>query len=343
MYGTGAYGLNKLFEDGVSETGVEVPPEWMSKAQEGIVGTLWNYVFHAALDQEGQRTDLELSSTVAPFSGIGGRQQIIGMGNPIGIMIDALFMSDKSVLEMIGPSYQLGQKVSTAVDFTGAVLGMAKDGTLAPGAFWVVADEWGRQLLPVYGNFIRGRTEALYDRHITTSGNPSVAVSDGETWARGILGANSRRQRQVNDMLIDIRGLMGHPQQDKLEQALEDEAGNWYKYIKRTMEVVRDQKMDPLEALQIASKNAQILEEALSPDEHRFFFNKVRDQIFNDVTKDGMDTQLSKLIIQAFGASMPSVYDPEFMTELENMSEFEGKEEVINIIEEMKRWQQTTE
>jgi hypothetical protein len=340
-YGTGGFGANKMLESFLAENEIEAPPDFMMMAQEGIAGTLANAVLRAAVDSEGElQTDLELTSTMAPFSGIGGRQQIIGMGNPIGMLIDGLFMSDKSALEFIGPAYALGKKVGDGAKFAGAVIGMGMDTELTPEQTIVVLDETFRTFFPIYNNFIRGRAEAAYDYTISNLGNRGVEVTDGETWARKYLGANTRRQRQVSEELIHVRGLLGNPQEEKITSALDETAKQYYKFAKRQVELVGDGKADMLETMDILIKHGEAMKHVLAPDEHRYLFNAVRREIYNDTNKDGTEAQLVELLTKNFG-KLPSLYDEEYMTKLTNYTDFEGKDEVLNFIEEMKQWQST--
>lgn len=342
IYGTGGFGIHEMFEKAAADQGIEIPPEFGMMVSEGLHGTILNHMFRA-LDEEGQRAaDLELSSTVAPFSGIGGRNQIFGMGNPAGFLIDALFISDKNLLEvMSGPAYALGTKMGTAMDYTAAVLGMAGDGVATPREATIqILDEWGRQMLPIYNNFIRARAEAAYDRHVSNKGNLGVEVSTGEAWAQGLFSFQPRRQRQVSEELIYLRGLPGHPKEEALGEELDDAASQWYQFTKRKLGgTVNPAQVDPIALLREAQTNAIVMADILAPDEHRRMFNTVRKLILNDVSKDRTELELTKKILSLYGASVPDLNDPEYVTKLENFADFERKQELINILKEFNQWQ----
>jgi hypothetical protein len=337
LYGLGGFGIHEMFEAAVGEAGIEVPPELMSYAQEGITGTLMNFLFSLADNEFATQTDLEFSSTAAPFSGIGGRSQIIGMGNPVGFLIDSILLSDKSTLETFGgPGKALFDKGKDWLDFTGAVIGLAPTTEGAAIDFALAAEDFVRQFAPIYGNFIRGRLMDTYDRHISTTGRFGVQVSEGESLAMQMFGTQSRRQRQVSEGLIELRGLLGHPQEDGLRKELDDTAATYYKYLMRKLQLSNPEVTDTREVLKSIITHAQVMQEILAPDEHRYLFNRVRDLALNDVSKDGTEIQLTKAIMGLFKAEVPNVYSEDFMNKVRNWTPFEGQEQLIQIIEEMK-------
>ena len=339
LYGMGGFGIHEMFESAMKEAEVEVPPDVMSYVNEGIMGTLMNIAFATATQEDELPTDLEFSKTIAPFSGIMGQGGFVGGGTPAGLIIDALFMSDKDALELIsGPSYTIGKRMGDAAKFTSAVIGHAPITEGVAQDVGLILDEWSRQLLPIYGNFMRGRLMDAYGKHMSTTGNLGVQVTEGESLAMTLLGATSRRQRQVSEGLIKLRGLMGNPQEEGLKAALDGEAEQWFKYIRRTLEGVsaNPEAADAEALMRTVLLNAEAMQYMLDPDEHRYLFRKVQDRIMNHVTKDGTELQFTKQILSLFNAEVPDVYDPEFRTWIENHAPFEGKEEIINFIEEIK-------
>lgn len=339
MYGTGAFGINQMYEDRIADMGIEVPAEFNTAVQEGIAGSLLNLAFRAVDDASGVRSDLEFSTTIAPFSGIGGQQKIIGMGNPIGVLIDSLFLNPKEALELMGPGYQMLGKAGEAMKFTSTILGWTETGEMLPEVGLAVLDEWGRQMLPVYNNFVRARTADLYNRYVSATGNIGVEVSDGEVWAQGLLGTMPRRQRQVSEELIRLRGITGHPQKDRLTSALDETAEQYYKFAKRYVERLDETKENPMAALEFLSKQSAIFKEILDSQEHRYLFNKVRDLALNDLRAKSVETELGSMIMRLYHDSYPDLYDPAYMTKLKNFTPFNGQEEIINWIEGLKEWQ----
>lgn len=335
MYGTGAFGVNQLFEKMLEETNTKADPEFIRLVEEGINGSLLNLAFGAMADEEGS-TNLELSTTMATFSGIGGRSQIVGMGNPVGWLINGLFLSDMTLAEALGPAVGLGGKISEGLALTGAILGAVPAEELGTPEMTVILDEWARELMPMYNNFVRGRLEDLYDRHVSSSGNIGTEVSDGETWGKFWIGANSRLQREVNRDLIEIRGLMGNPKETALKAELNETGDLLYKYIKRTVENVSEEKYDYKMALDSIKRNAVVFKAAFEPDEYRYVMNRIRESYIKDMSGDTLENQLLNNLMNISG-QLPSLFDEDYMTKIHNTPDFENKDRILNWLESMKQ------
>lgn len=341
LYGMGGFGIHEMFEKSVADLGIEVPPEVMSYINEGITGSMLNMMFAAADEEGGIDTDLEISSTVAPFSGIGGRSQIVGMGNPAGALLDAILISDKTLAEFLGgPGVALNKKVKDAINFTGAVIGAQPPTRAEPGNTALIVDAFAKALLPAYNNFVRGRLMATYDAHIANSGNEGVEVSEGEALAMTLLGTQSRRQRQVSEALITLRGLPGHPQEESLKKELDDAAASWVNVLKRRIELsgglANPEMADTQSLIEVANLNAEAMRMILADDEYNYFFRRVQDRL-NGASKDkGTSAEFVQQVISLFKAEHPHVHSEEFSAWLNNLTPFEGKDQLIEIIEEMK-------
>lgn len=342
LFGTGAFGLPQLWEQAKASLGIEAPEEVDIAVREGLVGSSINIIANAMTPDDQRLADIQYSPNAAPFSGISGQQHIVGMGNPISSMLNSLVLQDKVALELNIPAWTVAKRYGNAVAFTMAALGvtqeMPTEGMPTGSLTVAVLNEWG-QLFPIYSNFMRGRVAKVYDQYITTTGNRGVQTVDGEEWALQWMGLAPRAQNWLQDQKITIKGLPGHPQEKGLGDAIDSDAENWYKYLRTTTELIQGQKMDPLEALRIVQTNARVLNEALTDDEQRRFYGRVRKLILNDVTKDGLETQFTKAVIQAYGAFIPDVRDPAFIAEIQAGPDFKGKADLIKWLQELNQWQ----
>jgi hypothetical protein len=340
LFGTGAYGVGQMWDKFQETTGVDTPPEVDRSIREGITGTLLNMLFEAWNQDGEQMADIEFSGNAAPFSGISGRNQVFGTGNPIAAFLTGIVLEDKTSLEFgLGPSYALGKDVYEAWKFTTAALGTPFEPISGPEKGIVVANEWMKTFFPIYGNFMRGRVALELNRYVAATGDVGAEVTTGEAMALGTMGLNAHSNRWLQDELIQIKGLIGNPKQDKLGAEIDAEAANFYKFLKAHAELLGEGKLDPVEGTRLVELNAQMLSDALSDDEHRRFFNRVRDLILNDVTKDGLETQFINAVISGYAAYIPDIRDPEFINRIRSGPEFSTKEETIKFLEEMNQWQ----
>jgi hypothetical protein len=336
LYGVGAFGLNQMYESFVANLGIEVPPEVNSKIEEGLIGTLINLSFAAMGDEDPGElsTDLDVSSSIAPFSGIGGRSQIVGMGNPLGWLINAMFIQDMTLAEAVGPATLMIERADKAISFAATVAGAVPDPEIGTDAFMAILNETGKQMLPIFNNFMQARIEDTVDRHITASGNLGTEVTDGETWARAILGFNTKRQREVSTDLMEVRGLMGNPKKEGLKSELNEVADDWYKFALYQAVQIADGKED-FKARHRDLKNiGTILKASLGEDEYRYVMNRVRDK-YTSLESGGPENELYRNLLR-IGGDIPSILDPSFATEINNQPNFKHKDRILQWLEDIK-------
>lgn len=341
MYGTGAFGVNKAYEALVAEIGAEPTPEFNSAVEEGVMGTLLNMTLRLADDQElvDKMSDIEFSSSFAPFSGIFGSQGQI-FGNPMGSIVDAFLLSDPSVAEFaLGPLWSLGKEAKETAELANALLGTKlKNGKLPTSEeTFAVLDDFGRRFVPMYGNFLRGRVEHAMQRHITNSGRMGVEITEAEARLRQFTGMTSRRQRQVNDMLIKFQGITGSPKEENIKAELNGIADKMYEFAVRTIQDRNDGRMDTQQVIKLLNEQAVGMREVLDFEEFDYIYNRrLRQLAVNDLSPDGSEMKLTKAIIGGMNAPIPDLYQDEFLTRLKNMTPFAGKDELIKRIEELR-------
>jgi hypothetical protein len=343
LYGTGAFGLHSAFEKLFAEvegtTGDIAPPEFVDAVNQGLTGTLLSITLGAALDEDGPlQTNVDFSGNFGPFSGIFSERDVFG--NPLGAILSSIVLTPTTALEILtGPAYDLGKSAYTAANFTGAVLGYHKDlGELPSGDDAIIMfDEWGRQFLPIYNNFIRGRAEDAMNRFISNAGEMGVEMTEGEAFARRWLGVAPVRQRQVQGEMMRLQGLMGHPKKDAIEADLRDTAKQYYKWAMRKVEQAQDGKTDPISVANEVFSMAQGLKMVLDDSEYRFLFDKaLRNEIANDLSDGGTEFKLVTSLLNLFHDGAPTLYDPDYIERLRNMTDWAGKDEIVNRIEELK-------
>ncbi len=339
IYGTGAFGLNRYFEDATAELNIEIPADVNTMIQEGIVGTVINGTLRALdpetesvfdLDRTEPVTDIEFSNNFATFSGI--------TINPMARITDSILLSDASILEFFaGPTFQIGKDFTEAINFTLAVRGHGVPAASTDEEAILILDEWSRRFLPVYNNFIRGRTELAMNRHISNSDIVGAETTDAEARFRQIIGQTSRRQNQLQQEMIDVAGLYGRPQEDSMRTALHDTAKQYLKMAQRLSEQRTEGKRTVAEITRITLDNARGLKEILDESEYDYIFNVVMpDLVMSSLTEDGLEARLVNTIIAGLNTRLPALEDDEFLTALKNHTPFEGQQALIGLIESIR-------
>jgi len=340
LYGTGAFGLNKLWESFLAESGIEVSPEFNQAVEEGIVGTLVNFTLGLTDDDNlDYFTDVEFSTSYGPFSGIAGGRGIFG--NPVGTLIDAFILSDISVAEFaLGPAYQLGKSLGEVATMTKAMFGVTNgipQRIPNPDEAFFLAEEFTKRFVPMYGDFVRGRTEYAMNRHISNSGRLGVEITDAEARMRQYFGLQPRRQRQVQEELIYLQGVMGNPQKEKITSNLDNIAKTYYKYAVSKVADAMDGKEDPLKVMEELDLHARGMREILDEDEWMYIYNyKIKQLATNDLNRPGTGTKLAETIVKGLNKPVPHLYDDAFYTRLKNMTPFEGQDEAIQWLQELR-------
>ncbi len=338
IYGTGAFGLNRLLEDAMAELEVEAPADVMTAVEEGIFGTTLNMTLRALagesvfdLDRTEPVTDVEFSQNFATFSGS-------ILMNPMNRIADSMILSDQSVLEFfLGPTFQVAGDIAEALKFTAAVRGHGVAAATTSEEGVLLMDEWARQFLPVYNNFIRGRAEQAMNRHISNSGLLGVEVTDAEATFRRYFGQSSRRQNQLQRELIEISGLYGHPREDSLRTALDDTAAEYFKMAERLSEQRNEGKRTVPEITKIILKNAQGLKEVLDPSEYDYIFNiAMPNLVFKKTSADGLESRFINSITNGLNNRIPKLEDDSFISGIKNHAPFKGQEALIELLESIR-------
>ncbi len=322
LYGTAGLGLNGVINSVRDKVGVVLPEGVNAKIDEGVVGSMFSWLYHYA-DDADENTSLAYSENFAPFS---GTPQATPMHKMVGFVAD-LLMGHTPDYRMITPAgvaavHQIAQTYE-AVDFILRGVELPED---SPSKYLVAAEK-ALSIAPSYDKFLQARIAKATGQFISKSGNPQVFATGGEILAKATFGIRSKREVEIGDLYRELHGTSA-----VLEEGLNRRIdGLARKYKTLVMDVFRQLgrggDMLPYEAYEALEPHITAMKLGLSETEFFYFQQRLQHHIFSDLDENN-ETRLGKELGRALGQRGPTLGGT-LSTHVRNMQDFNGKQELI--------------
>ena len=326
LYGSGGYALTGPINDLRDELGIEWSPEVNRAIEEGITGNLMNAMFHMA-DAETEDTSLSFSDSFGPFSG--------GLtANPVwkvaSAVSDAALTGSADWMAILPPAMssirQVGETAKT-VNFILGGLDLPEEESKA-----LLVLEQALTVSGGYDNFLQARMASRMGEFVSRAGNAQVRATGGEILAKGLVGIRSKKQVQLSEELRELRGI-STTTQEGLNRKID---GYAKEYVTLVMKVLKSSpsgiERTPAEFYDALGPHITLMKEALNEGEWHYFTQRVQERLWRDRT-DNNETRMTKEVMRMLGQGED--IGGSLATRVKNMEEFEGKTELVGLLERL--------
>jgi hypothetical protein len=339
IYGIAGYGLTEFYDEALAKLGIDKDDDALARpvVEEGLAGMALDFMFRT-VDATGEQTNLDFSSSFAPFSGAlplskGGRTSpYLGFANSlfqaVGLMEPdtSNFIKDAPGMQLVTRAYEWGEFAFTlagAVD-TPDLTTLDKFRAFANSVL---------AISPQYNNILTGRMALKEGQVRDRFGRPIADVTKGESWARTILGVGSQTESDyyaTRQEILDKYGSTALPLSDK---DLRETAGKLHKNLMKITRLAEKKEMSQEVYKQQVLKHFEYLKATMNVDEYNAMIGYFTDAKFRDLTETG-ESKLNNMIIKVLKAD----HDPysSFTTRIMNLKNLKDKEKIKFIIDSMR-------
>lgn len=322
LYGTGAFGLNTLYDEIMAQFGADLPPEANMAIKEGLMGTALNMALWVA-DEDGERSMVEISQAYAPLSGA-------VTGNVLAKLVDTFLLHPVDLNEFfLGASGSTIKDIHNAYKYASFVGGMVELPEESDQVEIVMEEVF--RLMPFMNNYLRGRAALAYEEFYTAAGNPTVRATKMEALAKMLFGTRSHTEADMSNYLRSMRGAMIVSEEGSTQQ-VQSAANDIYNNIMRLTRRIGEDTGEGV-TLEVAAnlmEQQALAYKAILPDNEYFYIFQqyIPRRLLQEMK--GSETKLTEGVLRGISNGTLGLEDTR--NRIQQMTPFQGQEELLNFL-----------
>lgn len=327
MYGSAAFGLKTVVEDMLAATGVELDEEWKRAVHEGAVEYLIN---HVATKLTGEKQDLNIAESFSPVSGY---SMLFDENGFIGSLARTAMLRPDGLemIDFLGASKNLVGKPKQLFETAENLFLQAKVDDLSAEEVGVLLKD-ATFMIGGLSDYFKASLYGRLGRKVSSKGYVGYEVTDLETEALKWFGIHDKANLDLNEYTFDIIKSR-ETNDDTLRADLDEDAKKLFdqmsKFITHTADGLDKQDTNKY----LMRTLSMIANMGYEPKDKWYVINRLATLIDQDARRVPAEQRLAAEIWKGYGQGWITDKD-KYLTKLKNLSDFPGKDNLINFLEQ---------